>query len=100
MLDPLRELSLVELQSFDIPRLITVYPDKALERWWTRAWFNNSKSGEWAQRIEYQTAVDFIKNIISKEEMLETYYPKQMKIYHDAIIKTKEQLLSSQLNIK
>ena len=29
------------MQSFDIPRLVSVYPDKSGIRWWTKAWFNN-----------------------------------------------------------
>ena len=35
-----------DIQSFDIPRLVTVYPDRAGVRWWTKAWFNNREEGE------------------------------------------------------
>lgn len=34
MVDPLTDLE-IDVQSFDIPRLVTVYPDKAGMRWWT-----------------------------------------------------------------
>ena len=36
MVDPLTDLE-IDVQSFDIPRLVTVYPDKAGMRWWTKA---------------------------------------------------------------
>lgn len=86
------------MQSFDIPRSVTVYPDKAGIRWWTKAWFNGSEDGEAAVEIERQTAVQFIQEQIDKDKMLEDYYPKQMEVYHNAIEQTKEQLLK-QLNL-
>lgn len=86
------------MQSFDIPRSVTVYPDKAGIRWWTKAWFNGSEDGEAAVEIERQTAVQFIQEQIDKDKMLEDYYPKQMEVYHNAIEQTKEQLLK-QLNV-
>jgi hypothetical protein len=45
LIDPLAELE-IDVQSFDIPRLVSVYPDKSGIRWWTKAWFNNSEAGE------------------------------------------------------
>ena len=90
MVDPLTDLE-IDVQSFDIPRLVTVYPDKAGMRWWTKAWFNN-------REISRQVAVKFIQDLIDKDTMLEEYFPKQMEVYHHAIEQTKEQLLQ-QMNL-
>ena len=87
MVDPLTDLE-IDVQSFDIPRLVTVYPDKAGMRWWTKAWFNNRE----------EVAVKFIQDLIDKDTMLEEYFPKQMEVYHHAIEQTKEQLLQ-QMNL-
>ena len=88
----------IDIQSFDIPRLVTVYPDRAGIRWWTKAWFNNKEDGEAAVEITRQIAVKFIQNQIDKDTMLEEYYPKQMEVYHSAIEQTREQLMK-QINI-
>ena len=88
----------IDIQSFDIPRLISVYPDRAGVRWWTKAWFNNRDEGECSVEIERQQAIQFIQNRIDKDMWLEEYFPKQMEVYHHAIEQTKEQLLQ-QLNI-
>ena len=60
MVDPLTDLE-IDVQSFDIPRLVTVYPDKAGMRWWTKAWFNNREEGEASVEISRQVAVKFIQ---------------------------------------
>lgn len=86
------------MQSFDIQRLVTVYPDRSGIRWWAKAWFNGAKDGEAAVEIERECAVQFLLDRIDKERMLEEYYPKQMEVYHNAIEQTKENLLK-QLNI-
>lgn len=88
----------IDIQSFDIPRLVTVYPDRAGIRWWTKAWFNNKEDGEAAVEITRQIAVKFIQDQIDKDTMLEEYYPKQMEVYHSAIEQTREQLMK-QINI-
>ena len=97
LVDPLVELE-IDIQSFDIPRLVSVYPDRSGIRWWTKAWFNNSESGEAAIEIDRQLAIKFINENIEKDEWLEQYFPKQMEIYHNAIEQTREQILS-QLNL-
>ena len=88
----------IDIQTFDIPRLVSVYPDRAGVRWWTKAWFNNRDEGECSVEIEWQQAIQFIQNRIDKDLWLEEYFPKQMEVYHHAIEQTKEQLLQ-QLNI-
>lgn len=85
----------IDVQSFDIPRLITVYPDQAGIRWWTKAWFNNRSDGEAAVEITREKAFCFMAGEIVKDTMLEKYFPKQMQIYHQAIEQTREQLSSS-----
>ena len=97
LIDPLAELE-IDIQSFDIPRLVSVYPDRSGIRWWTKAWFNNSESGEAAIEIDRQLAIMFINENIEKDEWLEQYFPKQMEVYHNAIEQTKEQILN-QLNL-
>lgn len=97
IVDPLADISF-DMQSFDIPRLVTVYSDRAGVRWWTKAWFNNKEEGEISVEISRQTAIDFIQDNIDKEAMLEEFFPKQMEVYHSAIAQTKEQLMS-QINI-
>ena len=77
---------------------MSVYPDRAGVRWWTKAWFNNRDEGECSVEIERQQAIQFIQNRIDKDLWLEEYFPKQMEVYHHAIEQTKEQLLQ-QLNI-
>ena len=96
IIDPLTELE-IDVQSFDIPRLVSVYPDRAGVRWWTKAWFNNREEGEQSVEIDRSNAIRFIQNQIEKDEWLEEFFPKQMEIYHHAIEQTKEQLLN-QLN--
>ncbi len=86
----------IDVQSFDIPRLVTVYPDRAGIRWWTKAWFNNREVGEASVEINRQLAILFMADQIDKDEWLEEYFPKQMEVYHSAIEQTKEQLMEQQ----
>ena len=97
IIDPLSELE-IDIQSFDIPRLVTVYPDRGGIRWWTKAWFNNKEEGEASVEISRQVAIRFIQDEIEKDAMLEEYFPKQMEVYHHAIEQTREQLMN-QMNI-
>lgn len=97
MTDPLADLD-IEVHSFDIPRTVSVYPDQAGIRWWTKAWFNNRKEGEASVEITRELALLFIQDNIEKDEWLEEHFPKQMEIYHNAIQQTREQLLQ-QINI-
>lgn len=92
MIDPLADWD-IDIQSFDIPSMVSVYPDRFGIRWFTKAWFNNSESGEAAIEIERQIAVNFIRDLVEKDEWLEEYYPSQMEAYRNAINQTREQLL-------
>ena len=71
------------VQSFDIPRTVSVYPDQAGIRWWTKAWFNNRKDGEASVEISRQNAIQFIRDEVEKDEWLEKHFPKQMEVYHN-----------------
>ena len=93
LIDPLAELE-IDIQSFDLPRMVSVYPDRSGIRWWTKAWFNNSESGEAAIEIDRQQAIRFINENIDKDEWLEQFFPQQMENYHHAIEQTREQILS------
>lgn len=97
IIDPLAELD-IDIQSFDIPRIVSVYPDRAGVRWWTKAWFNNREEGEASVEIEREQAIRFIHDNIEKDAWLEEFFPKQMEVYHNAIEQTKEQLLK-QINM-
>ena len=89
----------IDIQSFDIPRLVTVYPDRAGVRFWTKAWFNNREEGEASVEIEREQAIRFLQDRVEKDAGLEEFYPKQMEVYHNAIEQTKEQLLLNKINI-
>ena len=98
LVDPLEDLDIV-VQSFDIPRTVSVYPDQAGIRWWTKAWFNNRKDGEASVEISRQNAILFIRNQVEKDEWLEEHFPRQMEVYHNAIEETRKQLLAQQVNM-
>ena len=73
-MDPLADLD-ITVQSFDIPRTVSVYPDQAGVRWWTKAWFNNRKDGEVegfqrinAVRVRYGPAEGFFFTPSSQPE--------------------------------
>ena len=87
----------IDVQSFDIPRVVSVIPDRSGLRLWTKAWLNNREEGEHSVEIDRMAAIRFIQDRIEKDEWLEEFFPKQMEIYHNAIEQTKEQLLN-QLN--
>ena len=65
--------------------MVSVYPDRAGVRWWTKAWFNNREEGEHSVEIDRMAAIRFIQDRIEKDEWLEEFFPKQMEIYHNAI---------------
>ena len=81
LIDPLAELD-IDVQSFDIPRMVSVFPDKSGIRWWTKAWFNGSEKGEAAIEIERELAIKFINENIEKDEWLEEYFVSNtVKLY-------------------
>ena len=71
-IDPLANLDF-DMQSFDIKRVVSVYPDRDGIVWWTKAWFNGKKKGERAIEISRQSAIDFINRNIIKDEWLEQF---------------------------
>ena len=83
----------IDVQSFDIPRIVSVYPDRAGVRFWTKAWFNNREEGEASVEIEREQAIRFMQDNFEKDAWLEEYFPHAMEVYHNAIEQTKEQLL-------
>ena len=97
-MDPLADMDIV-VQSFDIPRTVSVYPDQAGVRWWTKAWFNGRRDGEPSVEISRPDALLFIRDQVAKDEWLEEHFPEQMEVYHSAIRQTREQLLQQQMNI-
>jgi len=92
IIDPLAGLD-IDVQSFDIPRIVSVYPDRAGVRFWTKAWFNNREEGEASVEIEREQAIRFMQDNFEKDAWLEEYFPHAMEVYHNAIEQTKEQLL-------
>ena len=93
-IDPLANLDF-DMQSFDIQRVVSVYPDRDGIVWWTKAWFNGKKKGERAIEISRQSAIDFINRNIIKDEWLEQFFPKQMQNLHAALEQTREQVIES-----
>ena len=57
----------IDIQSFDIQRTVSVYPDRDGIVWWTKAWFNGRKKGERAIEITRALAIKFIHDDIQKE---------------------------------
>lgn len=93
-IDPLADFSF-DMQSFDIQRIVSVYPDRDGIVWWTKAWFNGRKKGERAIEISRQAAIDFINRNIAKDEWLEQFFPRQMENLHAALAQTREQVIES-----
>lgn len=91
IIDPLADLE-IDVQSFDIPREVSVYSDQGGINWWTKAWFNRRADGEAAVEVSRQVALRFWHDEISRDEMLEEYFPRQMQAYHQAIAQTRQQL--------
>jgi len=92
LIDPLDTLQ-IDVQSYDLKRVASVFADNAGERWWTKAWFNGRDKGEPAIEINRRMAISFINNQISKDDWLTRFFPKQMSVYHNAIDQTRRQLL-------
>ena len=84
----------IDIQSFDIQRTVSVYPDRDGIVWWTKAWFNGRKKGERAIEISRALAIKFIHDDIQKDEWLEEFFPKQMEVLHAALAQTREQVIN------
>lgn len=92
LIDPLASLQ-IDVQSYDVERVASVYFDTEGNRCWTKAWFNDREKGEPAVEITRKQAIAFINDQISKDSWLTRFYPKQMNAYHKAIQQTRQQLL-------
>ena len=101
MIDPLAGLQ-VDVKSFDVGRIASVYFDSEGNRCWTKAWFNGREKKAWfngrekgepAIEITRKLAIAFISDQISKDSWLTRFWPKQMSVYHKAIEQTRQQLL-------
>lgn len=92
VIDPLAGLQ-VDVKSFDVGRIASVYFDSEGNRCWTKAWFNGREKGEPAIEITRKLAIAFISDQISKDSWLTRFWPKQMSVYHKAIEQTRQQLL-------
>lgn len=90
--DPLENLE-IDVDSYDVERLASVYFDTSGMRCWTKAWFNGREKGEKAIEITRQLAVKFINDEISMDDWLSRFYPKQMNAYHKAIEQARQQFL-------
>ena len=75
-MDPLAGLQ-VDVKSFDVGRIASVYFDSEGNRCWTKAWFNGREKGEPAIEINRQLAIAFISDQISKDSWLARFWPKQ-----------------------
>ena len=90
--DPLASME-IDVQSYDIHRLASVYFDRSGTRCWTKAWFNNREKGEKAIEVTRQLAIKFINDEMNLDEWLSRFYPKQMAVYHKAMTQARNQLL-------
>ena len=66
IVDPLANLQ-VDVQSYDIARVASIYFDSEGNRCWTKAWFNGREKGEAAVEISRKLAIAFINDQISKD---------------------------------
>lgn len=92
MVDPLATLQ-INVQSYDVRRVASVYFNRDGTKAWTKAWFNDREKGEPSIEISRKMAMEFTNNRISKDDWLTRFYPKQMSVYHKAIEQTRQQLL-------
>lgn len=90
--DPLSNLQ-IGVESYDVGRIASVYPDSEGVRWWTKAWFGGREKGEPSVEISKKLAAAFINDQISKDSWLSRFFPKQMTAYYKAIEQTRSQLL-------
>ena len=90
--DPLAHLS-INVQSYDVKRVASVYADNQGNRWWTKAYFYGRERGESSIEISKAQACQFIHEEVGLDEWLSRFYPKQMKAYYEAISHTRRQLL-------
>lgn len=92
MTDPLAGLQ-VDVQSYDVSRIASVYFDSEGNRCWTKAWFCGREKGEPAIEISRKQAIAFINDQISKDSWLSRFFPKQMNAYYKSIEQTRQQLV-------
>lgn len=81
------------MESYDVSRIASVFPDSEGVRWWTKAWFGGREKGEPAVEVSKKLAAAFINDHISKDSWLTRFFPKQMSAYTKAIAQTRQQLL-------
>lgn len=93
MTDPLEGFRCTA-EVYDVQRKASLYFNTEGNRCWTKAWFNGREKGEPAIEVSRSLAISFINNTFSRDQWLEQFFPKQMKICHNAVEKTRQQLLS------
>lgn len=92
MVDPLASLQ-IDVQSYDVKHVASVYFNRDGTKAWTKCWFNDNEQGEPAVPIPLKMAIKYTNNQISKDDWLTLFYPKLMNQYQNAIEKTRLQLL-------
>ena len=90
--DPLQDLQ-IAVESYDVPRLTSVFGDTADNHWWTKAWFNNEENGKKAVEVSKDMALEFIHDHISKDAWMIHFFPKEMGNYYHALSRTRQQIL-------
>lgn len=93
MIDPLADMQ-VEVQNYDIERIASVYFDRSGQRAWTKAWFNHRDQGEKAIEISRDQAIKYRKDMISRDDWLAHYFPRQMSACQQAVAQVRQQLLN------
>lgn len=91
VVDPLSDMQL-DIRSYDIKRVASIYFDTSGSRVWTKAWFNGSDKGEHAIEINREMAIKFNKNEISRDVWLSRFFPKQMQNVRKAVSEAKMQV--------
>lgn len=83
----------VDAESYDIERTASIYFDRSGTRAWTKAWFNGRPTGEKSLEIPREQAVKFHNDLITLDEWLAYYYPKQMNACVNAVEQARRQIL-------
>lgn len=89
----------MDIRCIGLPIVVSVYPDRGANRWWTKSWFGNEKKGKRAVQITLMDAIEFINEVVRadsnlrKNEWLEKYYPKDMETLRNIYNQQKEMMM-------
>ncbi|MDD6552159.1 MAG: hypothetical protein PUF37_01030 [Prevotellaceae bacterium] len=90
--DPLADIHMT-VENFDVERTATAYYNNLGTMAWTTAYFNGREKAEPAVQVPVPMVLKLLQGIISRDEWLSRFFPKQMAAYHKAIEESRRMLL-------